>query len=536
MAAITLLGSATVNTTSGTKTITATPAVGDLILLIVANTGTTADITPTDNNSDTLGNYSLLAGAVKNSSADGLQIFARNALIGSASSTVFTQAPGTTTGGGLIALKVTGMARVGASAARQSATQSNQAASGTPTPVLGLAASTINALVGAIFNATNPATMTPRSGWSERSDVGYATPTTGLEVISIDSGETATSIAWGGTSASAFAALVVELDIRNTLSLTQSIPDASLSATSKVISSVTVSQSVDDCAPTFIVQTQPSTWNSKPRHQWFVDTRNNSVMRASVRGTAGPQLSVNQLVPNIAQVVTLESDIGLQLGHLVDPSTLTASIAVTGKGAATQAVPDVGMVAALTAIASLSSTQSVPLTSQTITAAAITSLTGNQAIPDVSLTATVGTFRSLSLSQTVPDAALVATVGGSGGLRVTHAVPDAALVANARGIIMIQADNSKSLDEPSQTATAVALDKISLSHVVPDVTQTATMGAVRTIARLRRSFIIGSSGNRQVVRYQSYSANYESLRPLRLSISSSMPLHRVARSSPMSAR
>jgi hypothetical protein len=87
------------------------------------------------------------------------------------------------------------------------------AAAATPTCVLNSAALTTNALIGAVFNGTNPATMTPRASWTERADVGYATPTSGLEVMSRDSGETATSIAWGGTSASAFCASVFELDI-----------------------------------------------------------------------------------------------------------------------------------------------------------------------------------------------------------------------------------------------------------------------------------------------------------------------------------
>jgi hypothetical protein len=55
--------------------------------------------------------------------------------------------------------------------------------------------------------------MTPRGtpAYTERADVGYSTPTTGLEVMSIDSGETGTSIAWGGTSGSAFCSLAIEL-------------------------------------------------------------------------------------------------------------------------------------------------------------------------------------------------------------------------------------------------------------------------------------------------------------------------------------
>jgi len=214
MTAVTLLGTQTFNTTSGTHTVVATPAVGDLIVLVCANTGNTSTAAPTDNNSDGAGVYSLIATAVKASSADTMKFWVRQSRIGSASSTTFTHAPGTSSGGGLGVFKVTSMTRSDLNAIRQSAIQSNQSSGGTPTPVLGQAALTTNSLIGAVFNATNPATMTPRSSpaWTERFDTGYAIPTTGIETMSIDSGETGTSIAWGGTSASAFCSGVVELD------------------------------------------------------------------------------------------------------------------------------------------------------------------------------------------------------------------------------------------------------------------------------------------------------------------------------------
>lgn len=214
--AVTLLGTATFDTASGTKTVTATPAVGDLIVIVTAHSGNVSSATPTDNNSS--GAYTRINSAVKASSADTLGVHVRNALIGSAVSTVFSHAPGTSTGGGLAVFKVTGMQKVGAAAARQSAKQDN-IASGTPTPVLGQAALTTDALIAALFNATNPAGMTPRSSpaYTERCDVGYNTPASGLETMSINSGETGTSIAWGGTSASAFCSLVMELDANQAL-------------------------------------------------------------------------------------------------------------------------------------------------------------------------------------------------------------------------------------------------------------------------------------------------------------------------------
>src|SRR6185437_6612583 len=158
MAAVTSLG-ATFNTSSGTKTVTATPAVGDLIVIVTAHSGNTASVAPTDNNGT--GTYVLVQSCVKATSADTMQVWVRTALIASATSTVFTHAPGTTSGGGLFVHNVSGMTRIGGNAIRQSAIQSNQAASGTPAPVLPSVPLSANPIIGAVFNATSPATMTP---------------------------------------------------------------------------------------------------------------------------------------------------------------------------------------------------------------------------------------------------------------------------------------------------------------------------------------------------------------------------------------
>ena len=210
MAAVTLLGTATFTTASGTKTVTATPAVGDLIVIVVANTGSTSSVNPTDNNSS--GTYTLINSAVKATSADTMRVYVRTALITSATSTVFTHAPGTTSGGGLAVFKITGMTRTGSSAVRGSGIQSNQGAATTPAPVLSSTPRTTNAILTAVFNATNPAGTTIPSTYTDRGNLGYNTPATGLRLASKDSGVTNATITWGGTSASAFASLAIELD------------------------------------------------------------------------------------------------------------------------------------------------------------------------------------------------------------------------------------------------------------------------------------------------------------------------------------
>lgn len=216
MAVVTILGTATFNTTSGTKTVTGTPAVGDLIVIVTANTGsTTTTAAPTDNNGAG-GTYTLIATAVKATSADTMQVWVRNALITAATSTTFTQAPGTTTGGGLIVMDVQGMSRVGSAAVVRSGIQSNQAAGGTPAPALGATPSSANPVISAVFNASSPVGVTARAGYSSVATGAYNTPTTGISVIERDSGETSATITWGGTSATAFASLALELDARVT--------------------------------------------------------------------------------------------------------------------------------------------------------------------------------------------------------------------------------------------------------------------------------------------------------------------------------
>ena len=221
MAAVSSLG-VTFNTTAGTKSVTTTPAVNDLIVIITGATSTgSADETtaPTDNNSS--GTYSKVVVGVSGSNLGRLIGWVRTALISSAVSTVFTYNPlvGTNTGGGLQVLKITGMTNVDLAAIQQSAKQDSQTGGTTPAPVFAAAVNTVNPVIGAVMNASNPAALTPRSSpaYTERTDVGYATPTTGLETMTINSGETATTITWGGTSPTLFGDIVMELSTTDIL-------------------------------------------------------------------------------------------------------------------------------------------------------------------------------------------------------------------------------------------------------------------------------------------------------------------------------
>lgn len=214
MATVTSLGS-TYNTTAGAKTVVATPAVNDLIFVVVQLSGVSTTPTMSDNNSDGLGTYTKVGSTFSNSgTVKAVMGFVRDAAVGSATSTTWTMTPSGDNGGGLQVLKITGMSRYGSSAIVQSSGQSNQTAGTTPAPVFGAAVNTNNPVITGLVNATNPAGITPRSSpaYTERVDTGWATPTSGVENSSIDSGETATTITYGGTSASVFSDYVVELD------------------------------------------------------------------------------------------------------------------------------------------------------------------------------------------------------------------------------------------------------------------------------------------------------------------------------------
>jgi hypothetical protein len=205
------------NTTAGNKGVAPTPNVGELIVVIAAASGMASGITVSDNQVG--GTYTQIATfAVNNASADCIGVFIRNNLITISAAHSITAAEGTSTGGGLCSIRVAGMQKVGTSANRtvsppgQFGKQQNQAA-GTPAPILPAAALAGNLLIGAVLTLSNITTNTlPPSGWTEQQDAGYNTPATGIEVVTIDSGFTGTTVTWGGATATGFASLVIELD------------------------------------------------------------------------------------------------------------------------------------------------------------------------------------------------------------------------------------------------------------------------------------------------------------------------------------
>jgi hypothetical protein len=209
-ATVTVLGSIW-NTTAGNKTVTATPAVGDLIVILSAATGLTSSTHPTDDNSS--GTYANVVLALQGTSANYLAIEVRTALIPAAVSTIFTMGQTGSSGGGGCVLAIAGPTLAGASSVAHSGGQNNQAA-GTPAPSFGAAASAGNACVGAVLTSTNgSANCAPPAGWTEDIDLGYNTPASGIEVCHIASGETGTTITFGAATPSVFAAAIAEFKV-----------------------------------------------------------------------------------------------------------------------------------------------------------------------------------------------------------------------------------------------------------------------------------------------------------------------------------
>jgi hypothetical protein len=188
-----------------------TPSVGDLLVVFVTVEGNTVDRTLTSS----IGGFTFtqIRKQLFRTSADAVYVYVSAALVTSATSQTVT-INGTGSGSIISVYSVSGMTRVNSAAVRQQGGQSNQTTGTTPAPAFAGNALTANCCIGAIANATNPAGMTAPGSWSESQDVGYTTgAVTGMETAFRNSGETGTTITWGSTSPSAFASIIIELDI-----------------------------------------------------------------------------------------------------------------------------------------------------------------------------------------------------------------------------------------------------------------------------------------------------------------------------------
>ena len=196
--------------TSGTgdRTVSITPTVQQLVVVFASVSGNTqAAPTMTDNKG---GTYSCVAQASWNAGADNSFACVRDTLTTAKVAHTIKLDTDTNTAGELVAVAVSGMSRTGAAAVRQVATSADQSASTTPSVAFASSTLTDNTVIGAI--ASGDTTSTPPSGWTELRDVSQLTPTTALEVASKNSGLTTSSVSWGATQSTGYAALALELD------------------------------------------------------------------------------------------------------------------------------------------------------------------------------------------------------------------------------------------------------------------------------------------------------------------------------------
>ncbi len=221
------------NTTAGNKTVAATPAVNDLIVVIhgISNWASGDDSTITDNNADGNGVYTKIGASPLSTgggTAGALWISIRNSLIGSGTSTTFTATNTGDTGGGLTVMRFSGMTKTGATAAKQNVGESSQTEN-PPSITFGAATLTANPIVLGVFGEDNPAGVTPPTGFTEAVDTGWTIPTSGIEVCWDDAGNTASSYSWSGGALTDHNEVGVELDSSATALIQRSVTEPSIS-------------------------------------------------------------------------------------------------------------------------------------------------------------------------------------------------------------------------------------------------------------------------------------------------------------------
>src|SRR5437879_9025556 len=71
---------------------------------------------------------------------------------------------------------------------------------------------TTNPIIAAVINNSTAPILTEPTGFTERDDVSYLTPTVGFETVSRDSGTGVTTLTWGSASATAWEGVAIEVD------------------------------------------------------------------------------------------------------------------------------------------------------------------------------------------------------------------------------------------------------------------------------------------------------------------------------------
>lgn len=244
MAAVTNAFAVVGDTTDGTSYVSPsfTPAAGDLLYAYVAASAT-ADADSTLTASANGITFTLVERAVKNSSLDQLYLYIADQLVpGSPSAmTVTWDCTGDAATSAIIQVgRVSGMSKTGLTAIRQVAEQNNATAGTTPAPVFGGVCLTGNVVIGGLNKSTTTGN-TPPAGFTEHFDGGVASPTTGAEFISRDSGFTSATVTYGGTVGTQYGVIVAELDTSASGTTHNQTPSDAVGVTDTVAKSITKS-------------------------------------------------------------------------------------------------------------------------------------------------------------------------------------------------------------------------------------------------------------------------------------------------------
>jgi trimeric autotransporter adhesin len=193
-----------------------TPALNDLLVVFVIASGS---VGIGDSLTSSAGiTFARAANVLFNASANSVYAYIANSFVtaGQAVSQTLTwNNTDAATGTIIFCFSVSGMSLSGSAAVRQQINVANSGAGGLPPGAsFGVNALTTNPIIGCVGNGSSPAGLTPGTGRTEPAggDIGYSTPTTGGAVQFQDSGNTSTGFPWGSNSATAFGAVVLELD------------------------------------------------------------------------------------------------------------------------------------------------------------------------------------------------------------------------------------------------------------------------------------------------------------------------------------
>jgi hypothetical protein len=199
---------ATYTTTAGNKTAAITPAVGNLLVVCagVASLPTLPTIAD-----DRGGTYSLVAWSTRPAGGGSPSgIWVRNQLVASAVLHTVTMSSSGDGGGGLDVLELSGFVVGGLGTVRSWGQRSAINAAAIPDVSLNHTAEPTGLIVAFLTPSDNPATATTPTGYTNRQNLGFNTPVTGMRVETRDSGETTGTITWGAAETSGSNTVAVE--------------------------------------------------------------------------------------------------------------------------------------------------------------------------------------------------------------------------------------------------------------------------------------------------------------------------------------